>query len=68
VATLVIARWNGELDRERLRAVLDDPSLTDDDMELHHGSGPDDDEAPEPEERDVDLTKEDRAPEPATRG
>src|SRR6185295_7843776 len=37
VATLVIARWVGELDRERLRAVLDDPSLTDDDMELHHG-------------------------------
>jgi len=43
VATLVIARWNGELDRERLRAVLDDPSLVEDDMELHHGSGPDDD-------------------------
>ena len=40
VATLVIARWNGELDRERLRAVLDDPSLVEDDMELHHGSGP----------------------------
>jgi aerobic C4-dicarboxylate transport protein len=37
VATLAIARWNGELDRERLRAVLDDPSLVDDDMELHHG-------------------------------
>ena len=68
VATLVIARWNGELDRDRLQAVLDDPSLTDDDMELHHGSGADDDEAPEPEERGVDLTKEDRAPEPATRG
>jgi aerobic C4-dicarboxylate transport protein len=43
VATLVIARWNGELDRERLRAVLDDPSLVEDDMELHHGSGPADD-------------------------
>jgi aerobic C4-dicarboxylate transport protein len=40
VATLVIARWVGELDRERLRAVLDDPSLTDDDMELHHGDAP----------------------------
>ena len=40
VATLVIARWNGELDRDRLRAVLDDPSLTDDDMELHHGDAP----------------------------
>jgi len=64
VATLVIARWNGELDRERLRAVLDDPSLTDDDMELHHGSGPADD-APDPEDRAVDLKKE---PEPAVRG
>jgi aerobic C4-dicarboxylate transport protein len=50
VATLVIARWNGELDRERLRAVLDDPSLVDDDMELHHGGGGDE-QAPEPEER-----------------
>ncbi|MHA6793325.1 cation:dicarboxylate symporter family transporter [Pseudonocardia bannensis] len=39
VATLVIARWNGELDRERLAAVLDDPSLVEADMELHHGSG-----------------------------
>ena len=64
VATLVIARWNGELDLERLRAVLDDPSLTDDDMELHHGSGPADD-APDPEDRAVDLKKE---PEPAARG
>ena len=63
VATLVIARWNGELDRERLQAVLDDPSLTDDDMELHHGSGPADD-APDPEDRAVDLKKE---PEPAVR-
>ena len=51
VATLVIARWNGELDRERLRAVLDDPSLVEDDMELHHGSGPAE-EAPGPEGRD----------------
>ena len=63
----MIARWNGELDRDRLRAVLDDPSLTDDDMELHHGSGPDD-EALDPEDGGVDMTKEDRAPEPATRG
>jgi aerobic C4-dicarboxylate transport protein len=64
VATLVIARWNGELDRERLQAVLDDPSLTDDDMELHHGSGAAD-EAPDREDGAVDLTKE---PEPAARG
>ena len=61
VATLVIARWNGELDRERLQAVLDDPSLTDDDMELHHGSGPAD-EAPDPEDRAVDLRRRSRSP------
>ena len=41
VATLVIARWNGELDRERLSAVLDDPSLVEEAMELEHGSGRD---------------------------
>ena len=51
VATLVIARWNGELDRERLAAVLDDPSLVEADMELHHGRGPAE-EAPGPEGRD----------------
>ena len=39
VATMVIARWSGELDDERLQAVLDDPSLVEHDMELHHGSG-----------------------------
>jgi aerobic C4-dicarboxylate transport protein len=68
VATLVIARWNGELDLERLRAVLDDPSLTDDDMELHHGSGPAE-EAPGPEGGDSAVPERsgDRAPEPATR-
>ena len=29
VGTLVVARWQGELDRDRLRAVLDDPSSVD---------------------------------------
>ncbi len=29
IGTLVIARWTGELDRERLRAVLDDPRQVD---------------------------------------
>ena len=29
VATMVIARWQGELDEERFQAVLDDPSLAD---------------------------------------
>jgi aerobic C4-dicarboxylate transport protein len=29
VATMVIARWHGELDEERFHAVLDDPSLAD---------------------------------------
>jgi aerobic C4-dicarboxylate transport protein len=68
VATLVIARWNGELDLERLHAVLDDPSLTDDDMELHHGSGPAE-AAPGPEGRDSAAPERsgDRSPEPATR-
>ena len=66
VATLVIARWNGELDRERLKAVLDDPSLVDDDMELHHGSGPAE-EAPGPEGRDAAVPERQEAPEPATR-
>jgi aerobic C4-dicarboxylate transport protein len=37
VATLVIARWNDELDRERLAAVLDDPSLVESDMDAEHG-------------------------------
>ncbi|MBO4241272.1 MULTISPECIES: cation:dicarboxylate symporter family transporter [Pseudonocardia] len=37
VATFVIARWNGELDRERLAAVLDDPKLVEADMEAAHG-------------------------------
>src|SRR5215212_4477683 len=30
VATLVVAKWHGELDMERLQAVLKDPSLVDD--------------------------------------
>ncbi|MGH2948267.1 MAG: cation:dicarboxylate symporter family transporter [Solirubrobacteraceae bacterium] len=29
VATMVIARWQGDLDRERFQAALDDPSLAD---------------------------------------
>ncbi|MDF3049920.1 MAG: sodium:dicarboxylate symporter [Pseudonocardia sp.] len=66
VATLVIARWNGELDRERLKAVLDDPSLVDDDMELHHGSGPAE-AAPGPEGRDAAVPERQEAPEPAIR-
>ena len=74
VATLVIARWSGELDRERLRAVLDDPSLVEDDMELHHGSGPDDAAAgPEgrdsaiPEQRTGDAVDDGARREPAAR-
>lgn len=39
VATLVIARWNGELDRDRLRAVLDNPKLVDEVMAAEHGGG-----------------------------
>jgi len=29
VATMVIARWQGDLDDERFQAVLDDPDLVD---------------------------------------
>jgi aerobic C4-dicarboxylate transport protein len=32
VATMVIARWEGELDEERFHAALDDPSLVDPDL------------------------------------
>ena len=52
VATLVIARWQNELDRDRLRAVLDDPSLVAADMEYHHGGG-----AARDEEDEVTLEK-----------
>ena len=31
VATMVIAKWQGERDEERFQAVLDDPSLADPD-------------------------------------
>ncbi|MCF7550078.1 cation:dicarboxylate symporter family transporter [Pseudonocardia sp. WMMC193] len=58
VATLAIARWNGELDRERLAAVLDDPSLVDAAMELEHGAGRDAEraesvESAEPEDKEL---------------
>ena len=32
VATMVIAKWQGERDEERFQAVLDDPSLADPDV------------------------------------
>lgn len=54
VATFVVARWNGELDRDRLRAVLNDPQLVEADMEAEHGSGT----APD----DEDLDSEDGRP------
>ena len=44
VATFVVARWNGELDRDRLQAVLDDPQLVEADMEAEHGSAAGEDE------------------------
>lgn len=50
VATLAIARWNGELDRERLAAVLDDPLLVEADMEAAHGNGAGDEAADEIEQ------------------
>ncbi|MFI9009779.1 C4-dicarboxylate transporter DctA [Actinosynnema sp. NPDC053489] len=41
VGTLVVARWQGQLDRERLREVLDDPSRVDVDalLDRQHGDG-----------------------------
>jgi len=69
VATLVIARWQGELDRDRLRAVLDDPSLVEADMEFHHGGGADATDS-EPDTRDTehDSARADRSSgEPADR-
>jgi aerobic C4-dicarboxylate transport protein len=36
VATLVVARWQGELDEERLHTVLDQPSLADPEAEPLH--------------------------------
>ena len=73
VATLVIARWSGELDRERLRAVLDDPSLVEPDMELHHGSDAEEPPAAEgrhsadPEQRTAETADDGARPEPAAR-
>ena len=73
VATMVIARWSGELDRERFRAVLDDPSLVEPDMELHHGGGPEEPTAAEgrhsavPEQRTAETADDGARPEPAAR-
>ena len=63
----------GELDRERLRAVLDDPSLVEPDMELHHGGGPEEPTAAEgrhsadPEQRTAETADDGARPEPAAR-
>ncbi|MFE2754061.1 C4-dicarboxylate transporter DctA [Actinosynnema sp. NPDC059335] len=42
VGTLVVARWQGQLDRDRLRQVLDNPSSVDADalLDHQHGDGP----------------------------
>ncbi|MBW0106872.1 cation:dicarboxylate symporter family transporter [Pseudonocardia sp. KRD291] len=57
VATFVVARWNGELDRERLRAVLNDPRLVESAMDAEHGGAP-------VEEATEEEKKSDRAAEP----
>lgn len=56
VATFVVARWNGELDRDRLRAVLNDPKLVESAMDAAHGGAPTDE--------DTDDAKSGRAAEP----
>jgi aerobic C4-dicarboxylate transport protein len=43
VATLVIARWQGELDEDRLRRVLEDPELADRAVEEKLRGAPDED-------------------------
>jgi aerobic C4-dicarboxylate transport protein len=48
VATMVVAKWAGERDDERFRAVLDDPSLVERDMERLLGRGDDGDGDDEP--------------------
>ncbi|BBG00750.1 MULTISPECIES: cation:dicarboxylate symporter family transporter [Pseudonocardia] len=57
VATLVIARWNGELDRERLAAVLDDPSLVEEAMAAEHGGRADAELAEKAEEAGDDPAR-----------
>jgi len=47
VATLVVAKWHGELDMERLRAVLRNPSLVDDALDRALSGA--DEAVPEPE-------------------
>ncbi|MBP2338288.1 C4-dicarboxylate transporter DctA [Saccharothrix coeruleofusca] len=44
VGSLVVARWQGQLDRERLREVLDDPDSVDVDhlLDRQHGDDPED--------------------------
>jgi aerobic C4-dicarboxylate transport protein len=61
VATLVIARWQGELDMEQLRHVLDDPSLVDD--AVNRGLVGDDDDFERDGERGGRFDRE-REPEP----
>ncbi|MEA2190702.1 MAG: aerobic C4-dicarboxylate transport protein [Solirubrobacteraceae bacterium] len=57
VATMVIARWQGELDEERFQQVLDQPKLADPDAALAE------EEAPEP---GAEVGKGRRAAEPLT--
>ena len=48
VATLAISKWNGDLDMERLRAVMKDPTLVDDALEQALRGGPEVEPEPEP--------------------
>jgi aerobic C4-dicarboxylate transport protein len=52
VATMVIARWQGELDRDRFEAALDDPSIADPEL------------GPVTHEPEVPATERFRRPEP----
>jgi aerobic C4-dicarboxylate transport protein len=52
VATMVVAKWHGELDEERFHKVLDEPSLADpDEAPIDDAGAPEDESAAEPDPR-----------------
>jgi aerobic C4-dicarboxylate transport protein len=60
VATMVIAKWQGELDEDRFKAVLADPSLADPDVALPVAET--EPVVPVPAERPAPVVRPDRVP------
>lgn len=60
VATMVIAKWTGELDEDRFQAVLADPSLADPDVAPPAAET--EEVTPVPAERPVPVVRPDRVP------